>query len=153
MNKQLSEVIIKNPYPGENDGPDSITLSTLIDALTSRIREVKKGSRIEYAVTSNNRCAGYQTTLLIASDSYWYTWETAIYKVQTKDGRDRFIYTKIGKGNMQGVEKPSVRHWYIKGFDSAEEILGCALFSELYPKHDDRENPGNAVPDSRPTYN
>lgn len=146
MNKQLSEIFVKNPYPGENDGPDSIALSTLIDTLKAKTWDAEMGARIEFSLISNTRSVGYETTCFQSDGRFWYTWETSIYKVHAQDGRERFSYVKIGKGNMDGLDKPSVRQWYLKDFKSDEEVLGCCLFSELFPRRNHRPSDSNVVP-------
>lgn len=132
MSVQSSMTMIKNPCPGAIRGPASVALSTLKQKWeTGRPSTIRK-QWIERTTTLHSRFAAYEEVYFSMHGRFWASFRTEIFKLETTDGRGRFLLFTIDMSNKEGSEKPSISTCYIDGPHSVEEILGSYLYSQIY---------------------
>jgi hypothetical protein len=132
MNGQLSDIMIQNPCPGDIRGPASVPLATLKEKWETGKPKKTQKQWIERTTTLHNRYAAYEEVYFSMNGRFWASFRTEIYKIETSDGRGRFLLLTIDISNKDGNEKPSISTCYINGPHSVEEILGSYLYSQIY---------------------
>lgn len=132
MSDQSSNIMINNPCPGVIRGPASVALSTLKQKWeTGKPKKIQK-QWIERTTTLHSRYAAYEEVYFSLNGRFWASFRTEIYKIETPDGRGRFLLLTIDISNKDGNENPSISTCYINGPHSVEEILGSYLYSQIY---------------------